>query len=819
MINTTNISKKAVITQSESISYKELFRRINSYAKEYQHKFYKTIGIYAENSIDWISVFYSGWQNGCVLVPIDAGSSHDEVAYILNDCKPDLLFVGTGQKNDIESILKQTSYQPEILYPLDTFGDDATNHFLQIPEDKEKTAVIVYTSGTTGSPKGVMLSYKNIIANIDGVSKGVVIFTPERQTLMLLPLHHVLPLVGSMLAPLYVGGTIVMAPSMQSKDLLETLKNNHVAIIIGVPRLYELIYHGLKAKIDASFSTRSIFKIAQTINSKALSKKIFKQVHDGFGGHLLYLVSGGAALPKQVGSFFKTLGFDVLEGYGMTEAAPMITFTRPGKVRIGSPGEALPGLTLKIEDGEILAKGDGIMQGYYNQPEETAKVIKNGWLYTGDLGYIDKKGYLFITGRRKEIIVLSNGKNINPVELETKLEADFDVIKEAGVFAVNNILHVAIFPDYEKLAAMGVTDLQTYFRENVLKPFNQKQSSYKHITQLILTKNELPKTRLEKIQRFKLPELIKAESPKEEERDQPMSKEFLALKNFIEKMVGVNVLPSHHIEYDLALDSLAKLSLLDFIEQNFGITFDEEQSLQVSTVGNLAEYIQKEKKFFKEEDTEWSDALHAQTDGKKAKPWITQIIIKTIFKGFFKAYLKFSGSGMENIPEGACIIAANHQSFMDGLFVASFIKRKALRKTYFYAKQKHVKGFFVFLAKHNNVIVMDLNSNLKESIHKLAEVLLAGNKVILFPEGTRSEDGSLGEFKRTFAILSSQLNIPVIPVAISGAHEALPKGSSFPKFGTKVNVTFLEPQYPSGKPIERYIDNIRDEIQKELGKQ
>ncbi len=819
MINIADISKQAVITQSGSISYKELFLRINSYAKKYQHNSYQVIGIYAENSIDWISVFYSGLQNGCIVVPIDYGASHDDVAYILNDCKPDLLFVGAGQIGDIESILQKTNYKPEILYPItDVIENDFTNHFQQTPENLEKTAVIIYTSGTTGNPKGVMLSYKNLIANMDGVSKEVVIFAPERQTLILLPLHHIFPLIGSMMAPLYVGATIVMSPSMQSSDLLETLKNNHVAIIIGVPRLYELIYKGLKAKIDASFATRAIFKIAESINNKKFSQKIFKKVHDGFGGHLLYLVSGGAALPKEVGGFFKTLGFDVLEGYGMTEAAPMITFTRPGRVKIGSPGEALPGLTIKIENGEIVAKGDNIMQGYYNQPEETAQVLKNGWLYTGDLGYLDKNGFLFITGRKKEIIVLSNGKNINPVELESKLEADFDVIKEAGVFAVNDVLHVVIFPDYEKLATLGITDLNAYFRENVLSPFNQKQSSYKQISQLTLTKNELPKTRLSKIQRFKLHELIKPDNPIETEINRPLSNEFLALKHFIERMINVKVLPSLHVQYDLALDSLGKLSLIDHIEQRFGITIENDKLLQFSSLEKLADYIKKEKKFFKEEEnTEWSAALNTQTGGKLPKAWPTQVIIKTIFKYFFKVYFKFSGNGISNIPEGACIIAPNHQSFIDGLFVASFLRRKALKKTYFYAKEKHVKNSILrFLANHNNVIVMDLNSNLKESIHKLAEVLLTGNKVILFPEGTRSADGSLGEFKKMFAILSSQLNVPVVPVAISGAYDALPQGSSFPKFGTKVNVTFLKPQYPEGKTIEKYIDTIRQEIQKEL---
>ncbi len=816
MINPQDLSSVAIITENGNITFKELFQRINAYAKLYKDKSYQIVGVYGENSIDWISAFYSGLQNNCIVVPIDYQSSHDDVAYILNDCKPELLFVSPKQKADIDIISKKIDYTPDVCYMGNITPD--TDYQWKMQVEPDKTAVIIYTSGTTGNPKGVMLSFKNLISNISGVSKDVRIFTLERQTLMLLPLHHIFPLIGTMMAPFYVGGTIVMSPSMQSSDLLETLKNNKVAIIIGVPRLYELLYKGLKTKIDASFATRTIFKLAKLINSKSLSKKIFKKVHDGFGGNVLYLVSGGAALPKHVGSFFMTLGFDVLEGFGMTEASPMITFTRPGRVIIGSPGEALPGLSIEIRDGEVVAKGDNIMQGYYNQPEETAQVIKDGWLYTGDLGYLDK-GYLFITGRRKEIIVLSSGKNINPVELESKLEKDFDVIKEVGVILHNNFLHAIIFPDYAKLAELGIENFEDYFRENVLSVFNKKQSSYKQIVQFTLINNELPKTRLSKIQRFKLKELIVQDNSKKENTDSPVTEEFLVLKKAIEGEIDIEVLPNHHIEFDLALDSLGKLSLIDFIDQRFGILIENEQLEQFSSIGELAEYIKNEKKFFKEknEDTNWADIFKTQSDVKLPKAWITQNIIKVSFKYFFKIYFKFKGKGYSDIPDGPCIIAPNHQSFLDGLFVASFLKRKVLKDVFFYAKEKHVQNKILrFLADHNNVIIMDLNVELKESIHKLASVLHQGKKIILFPEGTRSTTGALGEFKRTFAILSTQLNIPVVPVAITGAYEALPQGASFPKINTRINVNFLKPIYPEGYTIDSFITTVREAIRKEM---
>ena len=227
-----------------------------------------------------------------------------------------------------------------------------------------------------------------------------------------------------------------MSPSMQTPDLMKTLADNQVTVIIGVPRLYELIYRGLMAKINKSIVARAFLGLVYRTRSRKLGKTLFKKIHNGLGGHMQFMIAGGAALNKEVGKFFYAIGFEILEGFGMTEAAPMITFPRPGKIKIGSTGQALPGLTMEIRDGEIVAKGPNIMKGYYNRPEETAEVIKDGWLYTGDLGRIEKGGYLYITGRKKEIIVLPNGKNINPVEVEMKLEGFSRQLKKQGYLCI-----------------------------------------------------------------------------------------------------------------------------------------------------------------------------------------------------------------------------------------------------------------------------------------------------------------------------------------------------------------------------------------------
>jgi len=813
MINRQYKDHVALITRDKSYTYEQFFQKIDSFSNLFQGKGYKKIAIHSENREEWIFAFYAGWKNKCIVIPIDFLASVDDVSYILNDCDPDMVFISSDMLSKAEKIRPKLENNPEFInFDELTLKDSNADFLWNVPEDKEDTAVIIYTSGTTGSPKGVMLSFKNLLANITAVSEKVEIYTKDRQALLLLPLHHIFPLAGSMAAPLVVGGTIVMAPSMQSSDLLETLKNNRVSIMIGVPRLYDLLYKGLKSKIYASTVSKVVFKIVKAINSKTIAKKVLKKVHDGFGGHLEFLVAGGAALNKETGSFFKALGFEVLEGYGMTEASPMITFTRPGKVKIGSPGYTLPGLSVEIRDNEICAKGDNIMKGYYNRSEETEEVLKDGWLYTGDLGKFDKDGFLYITGRKKEIIVLQNGKNINPAELEQKLEK-IDYVKEVGVFPKNDKLHAVIVPDFDQLSKSEIKDPEKFFKQEVMPSFNKELTSYKRIMKYSLIKDEIPRTRLGKIQRFKLEELYENPQKKEAKVDYPESEEYVAVKSFIESQVDMTISPDDHLEFDIALDSLGKITLIDFIERTFGVKIEEENLLKFPSIRTMVDHIKENKVFHNLEMPNWSEILKEKIQLKLPKSWITLPLFIKSSKSFLRLYFNFKSRGHNELPEGPAIITPNHQSFFDALFVTAYLKRKTLKETYFYAKRKHVKTkLFRFLAGKNNIIVMDLNNDLKESIQKMAAILKSGKKIMIFPEGTRSRNGELGEFKKTFAILSKELNVPVIPVAISGAFKALPVGSKFPKPFTKVGVKYLEPIYPVEHTFETLTKKVKESI-------
>ncbi|MCW3787621.1 AMP-binding protein [Plebeiibacterium sediminum] len=808
----------AVQANEKTITYNALGEKIAHFSTLYKAESTHKVGIFSENRLGWIYSFYSAWNSDAIAVGIDYLSTVSEVAYILNDSKPEVVFVSKGKKPDLELALQSVDYKPQVIV-IDDYEDQALNSNLEFPvidPEEEKTAVIIYTSGTTGEPKGVMLSFKNLLANIKAVSEDVKIFRSTDTVLMLLPLHHIFPMLGTMVMPLYAGGKVALSPSMASEDIIRTLQECKVTLLLGVPRLYTAIRKGIKDKINKSKVASALFKLAETVNSQAFSRLVFGTVHKKFGGNIRYMISGGAALEKEIGADFTTLGFEVLEGYGMTETAPMISFTRPGKVKIGSPGFILPSCQVEFRGGEIVAKGDNVMQGYYNRPEETAEVLKDGWLYTGDLGHIDDKGYLFITGRKKEILILSNGKNINPTEIEYKIESYAAFVKEVGVYQSGDQFKAIVVPTDElSYQHKDKAELYRIVKKEVIEDYNKQCASYKKIMDVTILDGELPRTRLGKIRRFKLADLENVQEVQAQEVVQVDLAEFNIVAQYLEEEKHKKVLPGHHLELDLGLDSLDKVSLQVFLNSTFGVDVDPGELTQFNNVLELSEYLHQNRKKMEVEKVDWTKILKERVHISLPKTWFTGRVLVKISKFFFSLYFGLKGKGLKNIPDEPCIIAPNHQSYFDGLFVASFLKNKTIKNTYFYAKEKHVsKRWLKFIANRNHVIIMDLNKDLKESIQKMGEALKKKKNLIIFPEGTRTKNGSLGDFKKTFAILSRELNVPVVPVSIKGAYDALPKGSKFPRPFKKVMVEFLEPVLPGSSTYEHIADTVYNKIAK-----
>jgi long-chain acyl-CoA synthetase len=327
---------------------------------------------------------------------------------------------------------------------------------------------------------------------------------------------------------------------------------------------------------------------------------------------------------------------------------------------------------------------------------------------------------------------------------------------------------------------------------------------------------ELPKTRLGKLKRFQLHELIteKKQPSNDETIQEPQSEAFKIISSYIATEKGVRVTANDHIEFDLGFDSLDKVGFQVFVKNTFGIELPPEQMVTFDNMHTLVDHIEKNREKMSVEKVNWTEIIREKIHFKLHHTWFTTQLFTKLSKWFFKVYFRYKGQGLENLPEGPCIIAPNHQSFFDGLLVTGLLRSKQIGVTYFYAKEKHVKGWFIkSFAKRNNVIIMDLNKDLKQSIQKMAEVLRNRKNLVIFPEGTRSANGTLGDFKKTFAILSRELNIPIVPVSIRGAADALPKGSIFPKPFKRICVDYLQPIYPENRSYEKIAELVKEQIQ------
>lgn len=834
MIKETN--NIAIMCGERNISYRELLDYINLFAEQTEkdeaqprtaENLSKTI-IFSENREGWLMAFFSVWQNKGIAVPVDASSMVDDVVYILRDCQPSAIWTSAQKLPIITEALRITGQDVKVLL-IDDYENATPSPRSRKTEiedenifvaDNHDPALIIYTSGTTGSPKGVVLSYANLYANMYSVTYDVPIFNAERRTLILLPLHHILPLVGTVILPILGGGGVAICPSMSGPDIMATLTKGKIAIFVGVPRLWQTLYNGIKKKIDERAITRTLFKICAKINSPALSRKVFGAVHKKLGGHLAYCVSGGASLDKEIGEGLRTLGITMLEGYGMSETAPIISFTRPGDVIPGCVGLPMSTVKVRIVDGEICVKGPNVMLGYYNRPMETAQVIDaEGYVHTGDLGFIDEEGRIHITGRSKEIIVLSNGKNVQPNEIEYKLEKYEAQVKEVAVTQDGDLLCAIIVPQEEWAKGMTDAEIEEQLKRQVIEPYNRGVVNYKKIKSLLVYHGELPRTKLEKLQRFKLKDIFNghaADTATKEEHTpsvQAITEEYAILKRYIEAEKKLTIKPTDHLETDLAFDSLDNVSLQGFVEQTFGIIIKADEFNKFSNVQAIADHIATRKTRAEVEDTNWNSIL----SGDSTSLELPSSTFVTTANGLFKAFLKMHNhleiKGKENIPtDGNFIIAPNHQSFLDGQISVAGLNDKALRNTYYYATEEHVRGAVaLYFANHLNIIRME-RRNLKNSIMKLGEVLKRGKNIVIFPEGRRTEDGNLGVFKKTFAILSKELQVPIVPVRITGAYEAMPRGKRFP--GThKITVEYLTPVKPADhETYEQIMERVKNAI-------
>lgn len=500
----------------------------------------KPIAVIGENRYEWCVTYLSVVNGVGTIVPLDRELPKSDIQNLLNQSQAAAVVFSEKYLEMMQDIRgncpKVRHYicmddvsAPSILSfsSLLAEGSESIDRGMDVWQkaqiDPDKPLILLFTSGTTGFAKGVLLSHKNICSVITSVSETVKVL-PEDTLLSILPLHHTYECTLGFLTIIYSGSSIAFSEGL--KHIPKNIKEYSPTILVTVPLLLENVYNKIWAQAEKQKGLKRSLILGQMISGFLynvlrvdIRKKLFAKIHDNLGGNLRLFITGAAAIDPKVSKGFRKWGFSVLQGYGLTECAPLVAGNRDILFRDRSAGVALPGVKLKINNpdqkgiGEILVQGSNVMLGYYNNTEETQKVLKDGWFHTGDLGRIDRKGFLYITGRCKNVIVTKNGKNIFPEELENYIK-DSPLVGECIVYGeldeTSGETHVKaqIFPNFEVIGEMlkninlniNTDEIKKMIQE-VITNVNRKIPLYKHIRQVIIRDTEFEKTTSKKIKR------------------------------------------------------------------------------------------------------------------------------------------------------------------------------------------------------------------------------------------------------------------------------------------------------------------------------
>jgi len=836
------------------ISYKTLGENINSLAlflSENSVRKTDKIAVLLKNRPEWPLIFFAALSIGAVVVPIYPESAPIEIENILRNSECETLFA------DNDSFLVKEDFRRKHPFIKNAISVDSDKfkEILKIPAARVNTqidpsdlACILYTSGTTASPKGVMLTHLNLLSNCESLRRTNML-THKDRVISVLPLHHVYPLVITMILPLLSGCTIINPAALRSETLLEAARESKATIFPAVPQIFHLFYSGIlerfsKIPFPLNFAVRGLLELLykiRKINGLNAARFLLGGIHKKFGNSLRFFVTGGARLDADVEKMLFKLGFTILEGYGLSETSPVLTISLPEKFKIGSPGLPLSDVDLKIEKpdkngiGEVVVRGPNVMKGYYRRQDLTDAVIKNGWFHTGDLGYLDKQGYLFLTGRIKEVIVLSSGMNIYPEEIEN-IYSKHAPVKEMCVLEVpdkdpakkNTVLWAVVVPDLELFKKFGEVHLKRVIKDR-FDDTSRNLPAHKRLMGFFLTLEVLPRTLLGKIKRFAVREtyaqrIIKGEEyaggPKELREEDLELLELASAKKIINYLKKQNKNKKHIdindlLELDLGIDSLGRIELASGLEKLFNMQIEDkiigDSFVVKDLILGIESLLKKEPRPLPPREQEissgaayWKHLLqippHAETLKRiDLAPGFLSRICTLIFTGLlglvFKLFYDLRVEGKSNVPKkGPYMLYANHASFFDGPLVAVSLGTSLTLDVFFVGFRVYFDAPIIHdLMKIGRIIPLDFSEQLSEALRSSYFVLNNNKNLCLFPEGQRSIDGELVQFKKGFGILAKESDAKLVPVAIKGAYEAWPRTSKFPRrFAIKIKI---------GKPL------------------
>ena len=799
--------------------------------------------LFAENQPEWGIAYLAAVQIGVVVVPIDPQTAEGEIFALTEYTEAKGILTSEAGVARLHNAHTKPGAEAESLEFLDInrfcqpFGSEQAENsvptkselpavpdqFPNVDIDPDTVASIIFTMGTTVDPRGAMLSHRGFIANVMAVSQAL----PPEDTdrfLSVLPLYHALGFSCNFLMSIYAGTTVTYTNSLRPTTILAIMRETKITVLIGVPRLFQLLYDAIK---------RYVVQSPEAMEAP-LAPEVVEDIQAALGGHIRVLVSGGAALPDEIYDLFIELGLTIYQGYGITEASPVLSVNPHHKSKRSSVGPAVQGVQLQIINpdeagvGEIVAHSPSLMQGYYRNQAVTGQVIRDGLLHTGDLGYFDEEGYLYLTGRSKDVIVSGAGKNIYPVELEA-LYRHSSLISEICVVGMSTdnmfeAAHAVIVPvcDDNRDRAEVEKAIHQHIQECA-----QDLPTYQHIQTVHFWDTELPQTSDAVINRQRVKEILQEQlsqqtqvapqpDPVKGSLDADGNEGALKLTMATDTASGVEEviiselsrlarLPADQIRLnsnlgtELGLDSMARVELLLLLESRLQRSIPDELIAKIQTVGDVTETV----KALQSEATpppidEEISAHIEQSESSHLSTTLAGLFRFSVW-AIYRYYFSIKCSGLENLPrEQPYIIAANHSSHLDTLAVMTVLGDESKRLRVLAAKDYWFSTRFKswFSGELLKFVSFDRHANFLQGLRISQEVLKQDECLLIYPEGTRSVTGELQPFKPGLGLLAYESGSPIIPAYIDGTYHALPKGKNLPR-KSRIQVIFGKPIVPS----------------------
>jgi long-chain acyl-CoA synthetase len=805
--------------RSRTYSYQEVGRAARGFAARLvAHGLVRgdKIVFFSENRPEWVIAFWGCLLSGIVVVPIDYRTSPDFLARVARIVDAKVVLAG----EDVP-LLSDTNGAPIWRLHRLEWTDGAPP---AIAIGRDDVAEIMFTSGATADPKGVVITHRNVLANIVPVEREVVKyrkwavpFSPIR-FLNLLPLSHMFGQAMATFIPPMLPGVVVFMRGYNPAQIVEQIKARRISVLVSVPKILEVLREHVIRAETADVKVRTTPTGGQVTR---IAKRWWhhRRSHRMFGLKFWAFVVGAAPLDPELESFWGELGFAVIQGYGLTETAPIVTLNHPFDTRRGSVGKAIPGVQIKVaEDGEILVRGDNVTTGYFNAAEETARAFDDGWFHTGDVGEIAPDGQVFIRGRKKEMIVTPEGLNVFPEDVEAVLNHIPGVRDSAVVGAPKN------GGSGERVHAVLVLEPGTT-PDAVAQAANAQLGDAQKIRRaLIWPDGELPRTEgTKKLKRAAIQAWVTSGAVPHQAQAVDDS-----LTSLVAKYAGrADVTSSATIE-ELGLSSLERVELMVALEDKFQTRIDEGAFADAKSVADLKTLIDN-----------GAVAGAAATEPVEFPSWnrawparaIRRVSLPTWILPLARVFAWTHVEGLEHLAriESPVIFAANHQSHMDGpVILASLPARfryrvapamaKEFFKPHFFPEQYGRKAWFTnslnyYLAAlfFNAFPLPQREAGARQTLRYIGDVLESGFSVLIFPEGRRTSAGEIDGFRPGIGMIASRLEVPVVPVRLEGLDKVLAPSWKMAKPG-RVRVAFGVPMRLTGNDYEALAKQVEEAV-------